>query len=59
MIMLRKEKFGIIGKQLKILVKEEEERLLAIRKAEESARQSTEQAERAKRELEDLKEQKK
>ncbi len=46
-------------KQLKILVKEEEERLLAIRKAEESARQSTEQAERAKRELEDLKEQKK
>lgn len=46
-------------KQLKIWVKQEEERLLAIRKAEENARQSTEQAERAKRELEDLKKQKK
>lgn len=46
-------------KQLKIWVKHEEERLLAIRKAEESARQSTEQAERATRKLEGLKEQKK
>ncbi|QNL50342.1 hypothetical protein H8S90_01550 [Olivibacter sp. SDN3] len=43
-------------KQLKIWVKQEEERLLAIRKAEENARQSTEQAERAKQELERLKE---
>src|SRR5690606_38588648 len=32
-------------KTLKIWVKQEEERLLAIRKAEENARQSTEQAE--------------
>jgi|SRR5690606_22824850 len=44
-------------KQLKIWVKQEEERLLAIRKAEENARQSTEQAEQAKEELERLKEQ--
>lgn len=44
-------------KQLRIWVKQEEERLLAIRKAEESAKQSTEQAERAKQELERLKEQ--
>lgn len=46
-------------KELRMWVKQEEERLLAIRKAEESARQATEQAELAKRELEDLKEQKK
>ena len=45
-------------KQLKIWVKQEEERLLAIRKAEENAKQSTEQAERAKEELKSLKEQK-
>jgi len=45
-------------KQLKIWVKQEEERLLAIRKAEENAKQSTEQAERAKEKLEQLKEQK-
>ncbi|WP_341831308.1 hypothetical protein AACH28_19995 [Sphingobacterium thalpophilum] len=45
-------------KQLKTWVEQEEERLLAIRKAEESARQSEEQAERAKQELERLKEQK-
>lgn len=42
-------------KELKIWVKQEEERLLAIRKAEENAKQSTEQAERAKKELERLK----
>lgn len=45
-------------KQLKKWVKQEEERLIAIRKAEESARQSTEQAERAKEKLQRLKEQK-
>lgn len=45
-------------KELKIWVKQEEERLLAIRKAEENAKQSTEQAERAKEELERLKGQK-
>lgn len=45
-------------KQLKIWVKQEEERLLAIRKAEESARQSTEQAKRAKEKLEQLRNQK-
>lgn len=44
-------------KQLKIWVKQEEESLLAIRKAEENAKQSTEQAERAKEELKRLKEQ--
>ncbi|WP_185218655.1 hypothetical protein [Sphingobacterium mizutaii] len=44
--------------KLKIWVKQEEERLLAIRKAEENAKQSTEQAERAKEELERLKEKK-
>lgn len=43
-------------KELKIWVKQEEERLLAIRKAEENAKQSTEQAERAREELERLKE---
>lgn len=43
-------------KQLKIWVKQEEERLLAIRKAEERERQSTEQAERAKEEIKRLKE---
>ena len=43
-------------KKLKIWVKQEEERLLAIRKAEENAKQSTKQAERAKEELERLKE---
>lgn len=43
-------------KQLKIWVKKEEERLLAIRKAEERERQSTEQAERAKEEIKRLKE---
>ena len=42
-------------KQLRIWVKQEEERLIAIRKAEESARQSTEQAERAKEEVNRLK----
>lgn len=42
-------------KELKIWVKQEEERLLAIRKAEENARQSREQAERAKEKLERLK----
>lgn len=41
-------------KELKKWVKQEEERLLTIRKAEENARQSTEQAERAKEELERL-----
>lgn len=45
-------------KELKIWVKQEEERLLAIRKAEENAKQSTQQAERAKEELKWLKEQK-
>ena len=35
-------------------VKQEEERLLAIRKSEENAKQSTEHAERAKEELERL-----
>lgn len=45
-------------KQLKIWVKQEEERLLAIRKAEENARQSSLQAERAQEKLEKLKEQK-
>lgn len=44
------------SKQLKIWVKQEEERLLAIRKAEENARQSTLQAERAKEEIKKLKE---
>lgn len=43
--------------KLKSWVKQEEERLLAIRKAEENAKQSTEQAERAKEELKSLKEQ--
>lgn len=43
-------------KKLKTWVKQEEERLLAIRKAEENAKQSTEQAERAKKELQRLKE---
>ncbi|MGO1671431.1 MAG: hypothetical protein ACTHYC_11465 [Sphingobacterium sp.] len=42
-------------KELRIWVKQEEERLLAIRKAEENAKQSTEQAERAKEKLERLK----
>jgi|SRR5690606_25894252 len=41
--------------KLKIWVKQEEERLLAIRKAEENAKQSTKQAERAKEELQQLK----
>ena len=41
--------------KLKSWVKQEEERLLAIRKAEESARQSKEQAERAKEEVNPLK----
>jgi len=45
-------------KQLKIWVKQEEEKLLAIRKAEENARISTEQAERAKEEIRRLQEQK-
>ncbi|MBK1442565.1 hypothetical protein JHJ32_21375 [Parapedobacter sp. ISTM3] len=45
-------------KELKIWVKQEEEKLLAIRKAEENAKQSTEQAEQAKEKLERLKEQK-
>ena len=45
-------------KQLKIWVKQEEERLLVLRKAEENAKQSTEQAERAKKELQRLKEKK-
>lgn len=44
-------------KRLKIWVKQEEEKLLAIRKAEESARQSTEQAKRAKEKLEQLRKQ--
>ncbi|WP_257668726.1 hypothetical protein [Parapedobacter tibetensis] len=44
-------------KELKIWVKQEEERLLAIRKAEENAKQSTEQAERATEELKRLKQQ--
>lgn len=44
-------------KKFKLWVKQEEERLLAIRKAEENAKQSTEQAERAKKELQRLKEQ--
>lgn len=44
-------------KELRMWVKREEERLLAIRKAEENAKQSTEQAERAKEELQRLKEQ--
>ncbi|WP_312362607.1 hypothetical protein [Sphingobacterium sp.] len=43
-------------KQLKIWVKQEEERLLAIRKTEERERKSTEQAERAKEEIKRLKE---
>src|SRR5690606_6073877 len=42
--------------KLKSWVKHEEERLLAVRKAEENARQSTQQAERAKEELQRLKE---
>lgn len=46
-------------KQLEIWVKQEEERLIAIRKAEENARQSTEQAERANEELKRLQQQKK
>lgn len=45
-------------KELKVWVKQEEERLFAIRKVEENAKQSTEQAERAKEKLERLKEQK-
>ncbi|SFB96168.1 hypothetical protein SAMN05421747_102333 [Parapedobacter composti] len=45
-------------KQLKIWVKQEEERLLAIRKAEENARQSTERAERAKEQIKRLKQRK-
>lgn len=45
-------------KQLKIWVNQKEERLLAIRKAEENARQSIQQAERAKEKLERLKQQK-
>jgi len=44
-------------KKFKLWVKQEEERLLAIRKAEENAKQSTEQAERAKKKLQRLKEQ--
>ena len=44
-------------KELKIWVKQEEERLLAIRKAEENAKQSTERAERATEELKRLKQQ--
>ena len=43
-------------KELEAWVEQEEERLLAIRKAEENAKQSTEQAERAKQELERLRE---
>jgi len=39
-------------------VKQEEERLMAIKKAEESVKQSKEQAERAKEELQRLKERK-
>lgn len=42
-------------KELKIWVKQEEERLLAVRKAEENARQSIEQAERAREKLQRLK----
>lgn len=45
-------------KELKIWVKQEEERLLAIRKAEENARKSAEQVEQAKEELQRLKERK-
>jgi len=45
-------------KELKMWVKQEEERLMAIKKAEESAKQSKEQAERAKEELQRLKERK-
>ena len=43
-------------KKIEAWVEQEEERLLAIRKAEENAKQSTEQAERTKQELERLKE---
>lgn len=39
-------------------MKQEEERLLAVRKVEENARQSSEQAERAKEEIRRLREQK-
>ena len=42
-------------KELKIWVEQEEERLRALRKAEESARQSTEQAERAREKVNRLK----
>ncbi|GAA4787154.1 hypothetical protein GCM10023231_14120 [Olivibacter ginsenosidimutans] len=45
-------------KEFKAWVKQEEERLLAIRKAEEKARQSNEKAKRAKEELQRLKERK-
>lgn len=45
-------------KELEKWVKQEEEKLIAIRKAEESAKQSEKQAERAKQELERLREQK-
>lgn len=45
-------------KELETWVEQEEERLLAIRKAEENAKLSTQQAERARQELERLKEQK-
>ena len=44
-------------KELKLWVKQEEERLLAIRKAEENAKQSTEQAERANEMIKRLKKQ--
>ncbi len=43
-------------KKLKKWVKQEEERLLALRKAEENAKRSTQQAEQAMQELERLKE---
>lgn len=42
-------------KQLKKWVKQEEERLLAVRKAEKTAKQTTEEAEQAKEELQRLK----
>ena len=45
-------------KALGAWVEQEEERPLAIRQAEENAKQSTEQTEQAKQELEQLKEQK-
>ena len=47
--------YKVNPKKLKIWIKQEEERLIAIRKAEENARQSTEQAEQAKEEIKRLK----